>query len=111
MAFNPFHSIRKHQKTLLAGVTVLAMVTFILSSGTLSGGDFFGEMMRLFGGQSRVAETATVYGKRIVPQEIAFLRHQRQVASQYMMLATQTALMNIQRELVLALEKDKPLQT
>src|SRR5438094_5520524 len=110
MAFNPFHSIRKHQKTLLAGVTVLAMVTFILSSGTLSGGDFFGEMMRLFGGRARVAEAATVYGRPISQQELAALAQRRRMASEYMMRATLLARANVQRELDGFLQKDPALQ-
>ncbi len=110
MAFNPFHAFRKHQKKLLAGVTVLAMVTFILSSGTLSGGDFFGEMLRLFGGEGRVAEAATLYGRRVSQQELALVRQQRLLASQYMTMATQTAFANVHRELMRSLDKDKALQ-
>ncbi len=111
MAFNPFHAIRKHQKKLLAGVTVLAMVTFILSSGTLSGGDFFGEMLRLLGGRGRVAEAATLYGQRISQQELSFLKQQRGLANQYMTNASQVAYFNVQRELSSYLEKDKALQS
>src|SRR5262245_15158160 len=110
MAFNPFHAFRKHQKTLLAGLTILAMVTFILSSGTLSGGDFFGEMLRVLGGRSRVAEAATLYGRRISQQEMASLRQRRLLASEYTSKATAVALYNVQSSLVRSLEKEPALQ-
>src|SRR5436853_20518 len=38
MAFNPFHQFRKHQKVIMAGMVVVAMITFIFSFGP---GDLF----------------------------------------------------------------------
>jgi hypothetical protein len=109
MAFNPFHAFRKHQKTLLAGVTILAMVTFILSTGSLSGGDFFGELLRLIGAQTRMSGVGTLYGREVSHHELALVRHQRQIAHEYMSLAGDTAFQNVFQELRTLLEKNKPL--
>ena len=39
MSFHPFRYFRKHQKTLLACVTIMAMFTFVLCSGLGGYGD------------------------------------------------------------------------
>lgn len=97
MAFNPFHTFRKHQKVLFAGLTILCMFTFVAMSGVSAGGDVFSELVRLFGGQSRgKTEVANLYGKSIDQQEIVFLRQQRRLANEFMAFATQEA----QRKLI-----------
>ena len=40
MAFNPFHSFRKYNKWVFAGLVLMAMFTFVLSSG-MGKGDIF----------------------------------------------------------------------
>src|SRR5438094_10087817 len=83
MAFNPFRRFRKHQKIIIAGITILCMVTFVMC-GSMGKGDFFETIAHTFTGRSRGEVVATMYGKDITAKEVRELRAQRGLASQYM---------------------------
>src|SRR6266481_5822924 len=85
MAFNPFHSFRKHQKAVFAGLTIICMLTFVLASGVGSkGGDFFGELSNWFGARNRGNDVGKLYGHRLDVPELQMLRLQRRTANDYM---------------------------
>src|SRR3954451_18969150 len=93
MAFNPFHGFRKHSKVVFAGLAILCMVTFVLSSG-MGRGDFFQQAGEWFGHRSGGA-VATVYGKDYGGQDLDAIRRQRFVAAEYMDAATALARNNL----------------
>jgi hypothetical protein len=96
MAFSPFHSFRKHQKVVFAGLTIICMLTFVMAGGSFAGGDFFSELTRLItGGRSRIPEVAMVYGKKVSDREIQELRQQRRLANDFMLQAVSYARFNI----------------
>jgi hypothetical protein len=81
MAFNPFHAFRKHQKVLLASVTLLAMVSFILCSGVVGSKDvLFDFFANLFGGKARIPQVTKLYGKAVNTAEVADLLRERRLA-------------------------------
>ncbi len=94
MAFNPFHSFRKHKKVLFAGLTIVCMMTFVLagSSSFMTGGDFFSDVSRWITGRARQTDVATINGKAVSERQIYSLRFQRMMANQFMFEATGTAL-------------------
>lgn len=110
MAFNPFHGFRKHQKTLLAGITVFCMVIFVLQTG-LTKGDFFGLFDRPNQGRGKSEKAATLYGKTVTAEEIAELTQQRRLADQYirnaLILGQQEVLRRVDGELVSLLKSDE----
>lgn len=85
MAFHPFRSFRKHQKTLLAILTIFIMFIFVLSFGQ---GDFFQRMpywVSSWFRKTEVAKTAdnkdlTIHGKTVPLQELRELKQQRTLA-------------------------------
>jgi hypothetical protein len=88
MAFNPFHSFRKHQKAVFAGLTIICMLTFVLASGVSGkGGDFFGEVGNWFGARNRGNDVGKLYGHRLDARELQMLRLQRRTANDYMATA------------------------
>ncbi len=100
MAFNPFHTFRKHQKVLFAGLIGVSMVTFILCSGFSGGGDFGGwlqQVAQAFGAKNRAA--ATVYGQSYQPRDLELVRQQRVLANEFMALAVNQAQENLFRDL------------
>lgn len=79
MAFNPFHSFRKHQRVILAAVTIMIMFIFVLSFGR---GDAFERLANLFGisthgRQDRSETVTTLYGKKVSEADLDHLRRQR----------------------------------
>jgi hypothetical protein len=95
MAFNPFHRFRKHQKVVFAGLTIICMLTFVLTSGVSGGGDFFSELQRMIGVRSRAAEAAGLFGKPVDRPELTRLREQRLLANRFMALSQEQAFRNI----------------
>jgi hypothetical protein len=93
MAFHPLRYFQKHQKTFLAGITIVAMLTFVFSSG-LSKGDFFSWVVQLVGGEGRYQRVATLYGKSLDSHDLGLVQQRRLLANQYMAgaveMATQT---------------------
>src|SRR5215831_7117178 len=91
MAFHPFQSFRKRQKTFLAILTIFVMFIFILSYGK---GDAFEWLAsRLGGGRNRKdkAEVTTLYGKTVTVGDLQELSKQRQWANEFMGRATVSA--------------------
>jgi hypothetical protein len=83
MAFNPFHAFRKHQKVLLAGITLVAMFSFILCSGLASRSDaVFDFFVNLFGGtgRNRTPPVTKLYGKTVNTAEVGELLRERRLA-------------------------------
>src|SRR5262245_13634390 len=99
MAFNPFHAFRKHQKVIFAGLTILCMVTFILTGSLTGRGDFFDWLITSMGGQGKLPQIATLYGKKLTQLDINALRDGRLLANEYMAIASQQALLNIMQAL------------
>jgi hypothetical protein len=98
MAFNPFHSFRKHNKVVFAGLTILCMATFILSSG-MGRGDFFSQMSDWFTGRGNRTVLVTIDGKNFTDQNIRELRNQRMMANEYMDAAVGAARQGLERRL------------
>src|SRR5262249_29184314 len=82
-----------------AGLTIICMLTFVLSSG-VGRGDFFSELERLFGGRSSAAEPARLFGKRVDPEEIRHVREQRRLANLFMEASMDMALGNTITEIL-----------
>ncbi len=89
MAYNPFRAFRKHQKGLLAALTVLSMFIFILTGSMSSGWDFFQGIMPLLGFRGGANQVAVLNGKPVSGPELILLQNQRTVANQFMMIALQ----------------------
>src|SRR5438105_1604477 len=102
MAFHPLRYFQKHQKTFLAGVTILAMLTFILSFGA---GDVTDWIRRAFGGEGRYGHVATLYGKTIDQRDLAHVQERRYLANAYMQQAVNEAAMKVEKKVRTALPK------
>src|SRR4051794_31691507 len=89
MAFNPFHSFRRYSKVVFAGLAILCMFTFVLSSG-MGKGDFFQQFTELFGGGGGSA-VVTLDGKKIDARELDQVQNQRRLANEYMDAAVSAA--------------------
>src|SRR5438067_13431178 len=106
MAFHPFRSFRKHQKTLLACVTIMAMFTFVLCSGIGGiGGDFAGWVLSFLGGKGKTPEVAKLYGKKLDTQNLMELRQQRLMANQFMETAASVAAGNVNQDLQRSMDR------
>jgi hypothetical protein len=90
MAFHPFHFFRKRQKTMLALLTILSMVIFILTGFT---GSIVDRVNYWFGGPRGNDKTpvTTLYGKTVTVADIEQVRRNRQVADAFIMGAMATA--------------------
>ncbi len=88
MAFNPFHSLRKHSKVVFAGLVGVAMFSFVLSSGYGGRGDFFtevGNRIGMGGSNALISVDGTGYDGR----QVQHVQVQRLLASRYMEIATE----------------------
>src|SRR5829696_2302829 len=97
MAFNPFHSFRRYSKTVFAGLAILCMFTFVLSSG-MGQGDFFSQMAEVFGGGGG-NKVVTLHGTKIDAREFDSIQNQRRLAGEYMDAAIGASFGNLQRRL------------
>jgi hypothetical protein len=87
MAFNPFHTFRKHQKVLFAALTIMCMFVFVLSGAS----GFFQEWQSWLGGSGGYREFAFAYGKSITEPELRLLQQRREFANRFMISALQQA--------------------
>src|SRR5579872_2456795 len=90
MAFHPFGFFRKRQKTMLALLTILSMVIFILTGFT---GSIFDRMNYWFGSGrgGDKSQVTTLYGKTITVGDMDQLRHNRQAADNFILASIETA--------------------
>jgi hypothetical protein len=81
MAFHPFQTFRRHQKKWMAGLVIMCMFIFVLSSG-IGNSDLIQRITQWLG-TSRRGETkvATVYGKKVSDFDLDELRRQRELAN------------------------------
>ena len=90
MAFNPFHSFRKHQRKLIAALAVFCMFMFVVSSG-LGRSDPVYQLLGLFGlSRGKGSVVATLHGHKVTESDIAKLRHDREMASTFLFITTRT---------------------
>ncbi len=85
MAFNPFHSFRKHQKAIFAVLTIVCMFVFILSFGP---GDMFS---RGRNARERGELVTTLYGRKVYQGDMSRLRNQRRIANAFMYVGDASA--------------------
>ena len=86
MALHPLNSFRKYHKVIFAGLTIVCMLTFVMSSGVAGIGDGFSWLQHALGGTSRYPQVAKLYGKNIDIRELTTLREQRILANRYMLM-------------------------
>src|SRR5262245_60839776 len=91
MAFNPFHAFRKHQRPLMAALAIFCMVMFVVQIG-FGRADPVYQVMNLFGaGRGRGPLVATLYGKKVTESDLAKLRRDRDLASNFLFSVVQTS--------------------
>src|SRR5262249_46150247 len=90
MAYSPFRSFQKHQKTYFAALTILCMFVFVLTG--LSGNK--DELKHLFG-PSKGQVAATIDGKKITLPEINEIRIMRDMANEFARTALDTMSTNL----------------
>ncbi len=94
MAFNPFHAFRKHQKPLLAALAIFCMLMFVMSSG-LGRGDAVYQAMDFFGiSRGKGPLVATLHGKKVTEGDLARLRRDRELASNFLFLVAHQSAVN-----------------
>ena len=73
MAFNPFHTFRKHKKVMFAALTIICMGVFVLSFGP-------GDIFQRFGFSAKDQQgnevVATLYGKKVTESDLSKLGFQ-----------------------------------
>src|SRR5207248_8527498 len=94
MAFNPFHHFRRYSKVVFAGLAILCMVTFVLSSG-MGRGDMLSQLTNWASGGARGTELLTVYGKKFDGSQSRQIHVGRQLASEYMLTVIRAARDNV----------------
>src|SRR5438034_11105616 len=94
MAFNPFHHFRRYSKVVFAGLAILCMLTFVLSSG-MGRGDLLSRFTDWAGGGRRSEAVLTLYGKKYDTRQVLATNLGRQLASEYMTTATALAQQNL----------------
>src|SRR5437879_5209616 len=110
MAFNPFHTFRKHQKTMFAGLTIVCMLTFVLTGFGFGGADYFSYISAKLG-YRRVKDkdkAAQLYGQVVSADDLNEVQRQRTVANFYMRFAIAVAHMEVIRSINDNLLKDLP---
>src|SRR5262245_49573391 len=104
MGFNPLHTFSARSRTgraVLAVLTIVVMIMFVLSSGAVGSGlDFLDQLGSLFGSSKGKGEVVAVaFGDKIHTSELSQIQQQRQVANQFLRMAVHEAYMNWTRSL------------
>jgi hypothetical protein len=86
MAFNPFHSFRKHQKVFFAILTIVCMFVFILQFGKGDITSWF-----LGGSQGRGEKVVTLYGRDLYTNDLTAISKARQLANEFIFAALSAA--------------------
>src|SRR5262245_22310392 len=98
MAFNPFHSLRKHRKTGLAALAIMCMLLFVFQTG-MQGGDTFDFLRGWLGGrQIRGEDLAVMNGQRITQADLAEVKARRELADEYMKRVTERVMQSLQAQ-------------
>jgi hypothetical protein len=102
MAFNPFHSFRKNQKTFMVILTILTMFIFVFSFGQ---GDAFTSALRWMGFLARRGQPVIkLYGETVTDYDLDRVRQQRKLAQDFVGLF----MLHNQAEVVGKLIESKP---
>jgi hypothetical protein len=81
MAFNPFHTFRKHQKKFMALLTVMCMIIFVFQFGR---GDAFDRVLGVFRFWGSKGEPVTkLYGDTVTDYDLDRVRRKRKLAQQF----------------------------
>lgn len=112
MAFHPLRTFQKHRKRWLAGVTILAMFTFVMSFSITGGGDLFGQLGRWVGAESaRYPTIAKLYNKKLDQRDLVRVNQRRQLANTFITRATGMVQQEVQGKVFQAMGKwDSTLQ-
>jgi hypothetical protein len=86
MAFNPFHTFRKHQKVMIALLTIFCMFIFILQFGK---GDITTWFMG--GSQGKGDKIVTLYGRDLNANDMTAISKSRQLANEFVFTALSAA--------------------
>jgi hypothetical protein len=92
MAFNPFTSFRRYQKTIFATMAIVCMLLFVLSSGG-AGADLLQQLIDWFsrGGGGKGDAAASIDGKKIGQEAVGTVMQHRKLADTYMLVVTDQA--------------------
>lgn len=86
MAFNPFESFRKNQRTLMAFAAIICMIVFVFSFGQ---GDFFQTLQEWLATRTRpTPKVATLYGEPVYEAELDNIARQRDLCNNFMVRNT-----------------------
>ncbi len=86
MAFNPFESFRKNQRTLMAFAAIVCMIVFVFSFGQ---GDFFQTLQEWLATRTRPGpKVATLYGQPVYEVELDKIARQRELCNNFMVRNT-----------------------
>jgi hypothetical protein len=108
MAFHPFHTFRKHQKSLLAILTILCMFIFILTGFS---GSIVDRIGYLFGrGNKDKTPVTTLFGDKVTVGDVQQLQMRRRMVDQLMSALAAQSQYNLLRENPLDATEQKQLQ-
>jgi hypothetical protein len=96
MAFNPFHTFRKHQKVIFAILTIICMIVFILQFGS---GDVFSRFGIGHGGQGKGEKVVALYGRDVYSGDIEHTLQSRKLANELVLQALSTGEKTASKEL------------
>jgi hypothetical protein len=101
MAFNPFHSFRKHSKKMFAVLAIVCMLTFVMSSGLGGKSDFLTNPPNWIPWSDRYPEAARIDGHKINTKQLQDVKLQRQMAEMYI----RQAIFTVQKNVILEMER------
>lgn len=86
MAFNPFESFRKNQRSLMAFAAIVCMIVFVFSFGQ---GDFFQTLQEWLATRTRPGtQVTTLYGEPVFEAQLDKIARQRDLANTFMVRTT-----------------------
>ena len=86
MAFNPFESFRKNQRSLMAFAAIVCMIVFVFSFGQ---GDFFQTLQEWLATRTRTGtQVTTLYGEPVYESQLDKIARQRDLTNSFMVRTT-----------------------
>jgi hypothetical protein len=86
MAFNPFESFRKNQRSLMAFAAIVCMIVFVFSFGQ---GDFFQTLQEWLATRTRTgSQVTTLYGEPVYESQLDKIARQRDLTNSFMVRTT-----------------------